>query len=881
MPRNPNQTVEIDVPFPVEGLEETRAFFRQRQGTSADMANVRGFDPKTDRARGGQRPGLAYFMSTQVVGDYPIQDINNLVTTDKPPSLNYAQFIYALAASNGYGIGNGGTGASIATDDAQTGYAFACSCWDNDGNAYVGQVNTTTGATRIRKISAAGVVAWTLATVLVTTGTLRNLAGMAFMYRPGVVHTDGSPAGYLFLAVKDQTTGAAAIHRINANTGAVANASWTRHVATTHILAFSTGSHNCLGVIGTTLGVENAGNGTNQSFRTYNGLSNPVTTSLTNTAWGGTLANQASKVVSDGVANFYVIASVTTNMLKRISVGGVLAWSYTSANTITSVTIDTTNSKLICTAAVTPSFRVINMATGALVTSADPGTVTLWHEIGSDNQGTNILWRNAVASNDIVAVDNAGTVLWGPSTFANTTHSGASTNKGAGVPDLSRSTTRVSILVSVSNGEVRILEPAYSQITGDPQYSSRAVTDGTAFAPNSPTVFSAQNGLNLHFADGSVYKRYVASTNSISAWTPTAGTLPVDANDTKARGIETWRGRTVLFGLRGNPQNFYMSKQYDPLDWDYSPSTTTAQQAFAGNDSLAGFTGDLINGFVPYDDDTGLFLCDHSIWQMTGDPMNDGTLDGVSSTIGGAWGRAWALDPSKQVFFFGSDCAIYKMMPGTKPTPMSGAIARRLQGIDLSKHLIRMCWDTVFKGLWVFVTPYDVTQKTTNFFWEERTNAWMPDFFGDLHHQPFSIFTLDGDLPNDRVVIIGGKDGYLRFVTEDADDDTGEKIQSYVMLGPIRTQLMDMILFKDIQITLGETSGEVKYKIFVGKTAEAALTSEAVVTGTFMKGGRNPVAPVRRSGMAVYVELSAEAPWALEKLTARYQTLGMVLRRSS
>lgn len=66
MPRKPPPPLQdqaVDVPFPLQGLDITVAFQRQRPLTTPQAMNVRSFDPGTDRARGGARPGLALFAS--------------------------------------------------------------------------------------------------------------------------------------------------------------------------------------------------------------------------------------------------------------------------------------------------------------------------------------------------------------------------------------------------------------------------------------------------------------------------------------------------------------------------------------------------------------------------------------------------------------------------------------------------------------------------------------------------------------------------------------------------------------------------------------------------------------------------------------------------
>lgn len=58
----------ITIPFPILGVNKGRAVFQQPFGTSPEMQNVRPKDTMDQRARGGQRPGLAKWGNGDLVG---------------------------------------------------------------------------------------------------------------------------------------------------------------------------------------------------------------------------------------------------------------------------------------------------------------------------------------------------------------------------------------------------------------------------------------------------------------------------------------------------------------------------------------------------------------------------------------------------------------------------------------------------------------------------------------------------------------------------------------------------------------------------------------------------------------------------------------------
>ncbi len=877
--------VESELQFPLQGLDERRSYSRQKSGTTADAQNLRSFDPLTDRSRGGMRPGLTKFMPTRLVTGtgtdglargYPIQDLNSLVATTSPPPDDFAQFIHALNDVNDtFGIRDGADGSAIATagQGSASGYAFACSCWDDEHNAYVAEVKTgdNPAPVTIYKISKAGVILWTSTSpFFVATGSLRNVAGMCVVNQSA----NSTVPQYLFVAVAP-ASGTAYIHRLQAASGAVNALQWQQYDTSTQHLTFSTGSHNCLGKIGTTLGVESAGSATNQGFRTYNALASSQQAPLTYTAWGGTLAQQATRVVSDGVSSFYVIASVSTNMVKKISAGGVIdpTWAYSSASIATGLALDTNNTKLVATYTTTPSVRSLNPVTGAVSASADPdlgaGAVTNFSEIDTDSQGTFVIYRNGVAALDVAGINTSLTVLW-QKTLANTTHSGSSVNKGDS-PPISPEGVRIVRLLGVSNGEVRRFDTS----------GSVALTGGASFSVAAKVVWSAQLGLNMFYVDGGPYRYYKSTTDAMTAWSPTDGTMPVDALGRRARLMCVWDGRIVMAGVLGNPQNFYMSAQYLPFNWDYAPTTTTATQAFAGNNDVAGELGELINCLLPYSDDTMIFGCDSSIWQMSGNPMAGGRLDRIASSLGMAFGRPFAFDPSGQfVYFFGTDCRVHKMAPGGNPTIMTQQINRRLLGIDLSENLIRLAWDRRNQGLAVWVSPYDASATTENYFWEMRTDAWWPDFYGAPRLNPLAIHVYDGDEEADRKILLGGRDGYIRYVDETASTDDGVLIEWFALLGPLQTPMLDELQLMDLQATLGEDSGTINYEVFAADTPEAAFRATVPDDSGSWEASWNNASYLNVAGKAIYVTISGTTPMALERLIARYRILGSVRRRS-
>lgn len=434
---------------------------------------------------------------------------------------------------------------------------------------------------------------------------------------------------------------------------------------------------------------------------------------------------------------------------------------------------------------------------------------------------------------------------------------------------------RVVTLVVVSAGQVVVSS------AGDDAYST--TINNTAFDPPlnaQGVVYSAANNQKLYFADGYNWVVYSPSLNTLETWVASAGVLPTDSHGNAPRLICTWRGRTVLSGLLYDPQIIYFSKVSDPTNWDYLPASPSALDAFALTVGQLGFVGDVVTALIPYTDDVMLVGGDHEIHLMSGDPEAGGQLDLVSDAIGISWGAAWCKDPIGVVYFMSNRMGIYTLTPGQAPQRISQAIEPILQQINSGDNTFSMVYDDRYQGLHLFVTPTIAPGATRHFFFEVRTNSWFTDEFADPMHNPLCCVTYDGNEPGDRVALIGSWDGYVRFFDLDADTDDGMALVSTVVIGPLNTPSYGELLLKDMQAVLAEDSGDVTYEVLVGSSAEAALASDPVETGTW-SAGRNLTTRVRAAGHAIYLRLTSTSRWAMEGIRVRLEDQGKVRQRGA
>lgn len=433
----------------------------------------------------------------------------------------------------------------------------------------------------------------------------------------------------------------------------------------------------------------------------------------------------------------------------------------------------------------------------------------------------------------------------------------------------------------MSQGVIKTFKP------GDTAFTTPTNTTGE----EPPLVYSGliqSTCLNqlMFFADGTNWVYFNPHTSEVLEWRAEAGELPVDEEDNAPRLICTWRGRIVLSGILLDQANWFMSAVGNPFDFDYAGETIDGQlsitptMAVAGDSAPCGLIGDLVTTLIPFSDDILITGCDSSIYMMRGDPADGGQIDLVTKSIGMAWGLPWCQDPFGNIYFFSNKMGIYVFVPGQQPQRISQQIEPLIKDVDSGNNAISMIWDDKFQGLNIWVTPLDEPQECVHLFYEQRNGSWFTQTFADNNMNPLCCCTFDGNLPGDRVALLGSFDGYIRFLDPNATKDDHVPIQSEVVIGPILTDDGEDVLVKDLIAVMGETSNDVTYEIYTGTTAEEALASDPIQTGTFT-AGRNFPAFIRRSGHALYVRISGTMPWAMESLMARLQAQGKVRQRTN
>ncbi len=424
-----------------------------------------------------------------------------------------------------------------------------------------------------------------------------------------------------------------------------------------------------------------------------------------------------------------------------------------------------------------------------------------------------------------------------------------------------------------------------------PVGSDQSQVSITAATPATPSFTVAED---YSFLEADDYLLVEGSTGNDGFYTvaSTSGTGPtvITVNETIPDGtadgtlqwqnracriIASYRGRAVLAGLITDPQNWFMSKAGDPLDFDYG-ATPSATIAVAGNNSDAGRCPDIITCLAALSDDLLVIGGDHTVWLMRGDPAAGGRLDNISQQTGIAGPDAWCLDPNGTFYFFGNG-QFWRMVPGQLPVSISsGRLDRVFNAIDLAENTVKLVWDQTHRGVKINVIP-SAEGPTRHYWWDSRTDGFWPEEYPDAMG-PSAVFPYDADNPNDRALLIGGWDGYIRYEDDSSVTDDGTTIYSNVCFGPVTPGGPHANVRVSRTITILATDSDpVALKMYAAQSPQEVVAATTPVWSQVVTAYNRYGIP-RIGGNSVMFELEnsseEERTWAMESLSAIMEVTG-------
>jgi hypothetical protein len=332
--------------------------------------------------------------------------------------------------------------------------------------------------------------------------------------------------------------------------------------------------------------------------------------------------------------------------------------------------------------------------------------------------------------------------------------------------------------------------------------------------------------------------------------------------------ITRYLDRIVLAGAAIAPHVWFMSRQGDALDWDYSQ--TDSQAAIFGTNSEAGVPGEAITALVAFSDDYLIIGCTSEIWRMRGDPKFGGQLDSLSRKVGIISKDAWCFGPSGELIFLTLN-GIYGLAAGGNSFPESmsrDTLPEEFLNIDPATVTANLEFDSYGHGIHIYLTPESSNARTHWWMDWERKTFWPVSL--DSAHEPTATAAVQGVAIGDSNVILGGRDGTLRRLSDLSAADTGVAYETYAFIGPIglsQDGKTGSIVTMSGEIAIG--SGDVTWATYPAETFEGAETAAVSDTGTWIAGLNASVRPACR-GQAMVLKLTGETArtWSVEQIIA-------------
>ena len=443
-------------------------------------------------------------------------------------------------------------------------------------------------------------------------------------------------------------------------------------------------------------------------------------------------------------------------------------------------------------------------------------------------------------------------------------------------------------LNSATNAPTRVVVVAGGDVLSGDEDGFDTVTSGSDVysADDMVEVFaglgrSTTSGIQyVYVLDGSTYKKVSVggSSASLTTWAGTTGggSLPAGSTDatTKATHGLVWRNRIVLYGVRVNPDNWYMSRAGDPEDWLYTSTTDPVRRAVAGNESDTGLFSYAISCMSPLDSDRLIVASTNQLWAMVGDPMLGGQFAVVTDRVGIVGPYATARDPYGNFYFCALD-GIYVIKAGTlTPVPLSkDRIDPFFRTLDFSTLRVQLAWSRAQDGLFAFLSPTDGTAGV-HLFWDRMNDSWGEDTY-PADAGPAAICIYNDDNPLDDaggdMILMGGNDGYVRRFDPRAFDDDGEQIDSQVDLPPLQADGICRVSLERLDPVWGSTSDRVSMEIRRSRAVGTLDSADAAMRRTFMATGPSAPWTARSTAGAIGIRLKSAGSgrhWSMANLSA-------------
>lgn len=373
------------------------------------------------------------------------------------------------------------------------------------------------------------------------------------------------------------------------------------------------------------------------------------------------------------------------------------------------------------------------------------------------------------------------------------------------------------------------------------------------------------------FADGLGYRVYDHQLRQLRDFEEAvSGEFPP-----RCRYIAAYRGRLVLAG-GDNAFTIFQSRFGDPFDFEFGVEIQSIAQAVAGTTSSQGSVPEPITALMPWRNEVLFVGTTESLWAITGDLADGGRLDHIDKSQGVAPGYAWCESPRGIYYFSGRGGVM--LIAGAAPVPISRAIERRLEEVDLAAYRVELTYNWIDKTVHVFVIPKSLGSVTEHFVYCEESGAWFVDDFGDGFERAITgAASLIGDTPEDRTLVLGMADGQVYRWDQYAGTDAGRQVRSSAVVGPlVPSAQATEVRVRGFHAQLSSSQGGVQVATRASESADAMGPPSQFRD---VRPGRGFGVPLGASAPAVFIEVRGlGSAWSIHEARVEVERIGEARR---
>jgi hypothetical protein len=342
--------------------------------------------------------------------------------------------------------------------------------------------------------------------------------------------------------------------------------------------------------------------------------------------------------------------------------------------------------------------------------------------------------------------------------------------------------------------------------------------------------------------------------------------------------ITQFNQRIYLAGGIYTPNYFFCSRQGDVDDWDFGQDDVG--RAVGGASEVTGRLGEPITGMVPHQNSCMLITCKTSIWVIRGD-VTAGALVNLSQHVGMLDKNAWAVTP-EGIFFFLSLDGVYSMNNPCGSTPVSVSreqLPQAFLNIDLTAYTVSLAYCTRYRMLQIWIAKNSTSVPTVHYLMDYKLQvngdapsaAFWPITLADDTMEPFICHERRDVASDYSVVLLGGRDGYVRRFQANLAQDDGSNFTGSIWIGPFQMAggTYEQGIASEIYAAIPANSGDIDWSFFLGTSAERASVASAFASGEWNTVGRTPSSYIRGAGNAGLIKITdgeSNARWEIERI---------------